>query len=82
MVFSVRVFLSRLLAAAFVVLALVLPLHGASAANLDVLDKGPAIGTPIPHRLTVSDQNNQVRDFETLKRKNGLILLFSRSFDW
>jgi hypothetical protein len=79
---SNRFAFGRLLSAAFVVLALILPLHGASAANLDVLDKGPAIGTPIPHPLTVSDQNNQVRDFETLKRKNGLILLFSRSFDW
>ena len=79
---SARDFKGRLLRAAFVVLALTLPWHGASAANLDVLDKGPAIGTPIPHQLTVSDQNNQVRNFPSLKRENGLILLFSRSFDW
>jgi hypothetical protein len=83
-VFSFRVLLSRLLAAAFITLALALPLQGASAAKnkLDVLDKGPVIGAPIPHQLTIADQNNQVRDFASLKRKKGLILLFSRSFDW
>ena len=32
--------------------------------------------------LTVADQFNEVRDFAALKRKRGLILLFSRSFDW
>ena len=73
----------RLFGAAILALALALPLHGASAAkNLDVLDKGPAVGSPIPHQLTVADQNNEVQDFASLKRKRGLILLFSRSFDW
>lgn len=73
----------RLFGAAFVALVLALPLHGASAeTNLDALDKGPAVGTAIPHQLTIADQNNEIRDFATLKRKRGLILLFSRSFDW
>lgn len=73
----------RLVGAAFVALILVLPPHGASAeTNLDALDKGPAVGTAIPHQLTIADQNNEIRDFATLKRKRGLILLFSRSFDW
>lgn len=73
----------RILGAAFVALVLVLPPHGASAeTNLDALDKGPTVGTAIPHQLTIADQNNEIRDFATLKRKRGLILLFSRSFDW
>ncbi len=73
----------RLVGAAFAALILVLPPHGANAeTNLDALDKGPAVGTAIPHQLTVADQNNEIRDFATLKRKRGLILLFSRSFDW
>ena len=71
----------RVIVVALVMLAL--PLSSATAANkLDVLDKGPKIGDPIPHQLTVSDQFNAIRDFASLKRKKGLILLFSRSFDW
>ncbi len=80
---SSKFFLSGLLAAGLVALFLALPLQGASPAeNLDVLDKGPAVGAPLPHPLTVVDQFNEVRDFPSLKRKRGLILLFSRSFDW
>jgi len=68
---------------AAIALALMLPLHGATAANkLDVLDKGPAVGASLPHPLTVANHNNEVQDFAALKRKRGLILLFSRSFDW
>ncbi|NKB50337.1 MAG: hypothetical protein GKS02_13345 [Alphaproteobacteria bacterium] len=80
---STKFSLSRLLGAALFALALALPLQGASAANkLDVLNKGPRVGDPIPHQLTIADQNNEIRDFAGLKRKKGLILLFSRSFDW
>ena len=77
---SVRIFWWRLLAVAIV--ALSLPLQASAASKLDVLDKGPAIGDPIPHQLTIADQFNEIRDFAGLKRKKGLILLFSRSFDW
>ena len=80
---SVRFLFIRLLIVAFAALLVALPLHVASAANkLDVLDKGPAIGEPIPHQLTAADQFNEIRHFAGLKRKKGLILLFSRSFDW
>jgi hypothetical protein len=82
--FSATFFTPRLLGAAFVALVLAFPLHDAAAAKnkLDVLDKGPRVGEAIPHQLTVPDQNNEIRDFASLKRKKGLILLFSRSFDW
>ena len=80
---SVRSLFIRFLSVAFGALLVALPLQIVSAANkLDVLDKGPAIGAPIPHQLTVADQFNKIRDFAGLKRKKGLILLFSRSFDW
>jgi hypothetical protein len=82
---SAKFFVSRLWIAALIALALALalPLHGAAAAtDLDVLDKGPRVGEALPHPLTIADQNNEIRDFASLKRKKGLILLFSRSFDW
>jgi hypothetical protein len=73
----------RLIGAAFVALALTLPQHGAFAASdLDTLDKGPAVGTTIPHQFNAPDQNNEIRDFSSLTGKNGLIVMFSRSFDW
>jgi hypothetical protein len=80
---SSKYFFSGLLVAGLVALFLALPLHDAAPANkLDAIDKGPAVGASLPHPLTVADQNNEVRDFAALKRKRGLILLFSRSFDW
>jgi hypothetical protein len=53
-----------------------------TANELDTLDKGPAVGTSIPHQFNAPDQNNEIRSFTSLKAKNGLIVLFSRSFDW
>ena len=62
---------------------LALPTSGAGANNaLDVLDKGPAVGAPLPHNLATVDQFNNPTEFSALRRKRGLILLFSRSFDW
>jgi hypothetical protein len=81
--FSPKYFLTGLLVAGLAALFLAMPLQGTSSAeNLDVLDKGPVVGAPLPHPLTVVDQFNEVREFSALKRKRGLILLFSRSFDW
>lgn len=78
-----KFFSKPLIGATIVALALMLPQHGAFAASdLDTLDKGPVVGTPIPHQLTTADQNNELRDFSSLTGKNGLIVLFSRSFDW
>lgn len=78
-----RVAARRLFGAGILALLLALPLHGAAAQNgLDELDKGPRVGEALPHPLTLADQFNVIRDFSALKRKRGLILLFSRSFDW
>lgn len=72
-----------LLGAAFIALALTLPQPSAMAAGeLDTLDKGPAVGSQIPDPFRAPDQNNNIRDFSSLTGKNGLIVLFSRSFEW
>ena len=78
-----KFFFRHAVGTAFMALALILPQHGAFAASdLDTLDKGPAVGTSIPHQLTAADQSNEIRNFSSLTGKNGLIVLFSRSFDW
>ena len=48
----------------------------------DKLDKGPKIGTAIPHPLKTVDQRGKPQDFTSLKGERGLILLFARSLDW
>lgn len=45
-------------------------------------DRGPAIGKASPHALTLSDQNGDPRSRENLTGQRGLIILFTRSFDW
>lgn len=45
-------------------------------------DRGPAIGKSSPHALTLSDQNGDPRSRENLTGQRGLIILFTRSFDW
>ena len=45
-------------------------------------DKGPKVGATIPAVLTAPDQNGTERRFEELTGERGLILLFTRSFDW
>ncbi len=69
----------------WLVLAVAVPLAGAGAAaagRLDSLAMGPKVGATIPHSLGVRDQNDQYRNFKSLARRRGLILLFSRSLDW
>ncbi len=46
------------------------------------LDRGPAVGQPIPHDLATLDQTGTARDLQTLTGENGLVLLFSRSLSW
>jgi hypothetical protein len=74
---------SALIQAAFVVALLSLPFsaHAAGSA-FDKLDKGPKVGTAIPHSLAAEDQNGRAQDFASLKGTRGLILLFSRSLNW
>ncbi len=74
---------SMLMRSMWLVLAVAVPLAGAAAAGrLDALDMGPKVGAAIPDSLAVRDQNGQVRNFKSLARRRGLILLFSRSLDW
>ncbi len=55
---------------------------GLAADKYDQLDKGPKVGTTIPHMLKSVDHQNQHQDFKSLARRRGLIILFSRSLDW
>ena len=45
-------------------------------------DKGPKVGATIPAVLIAPDQSGTERRFEELTGERGLILLFTRSFDW
>jgi hypothetical protein len=49
---------------------------------VDALSQGPKVGSKIPHALSANDQNSKMQNFDSLKGKNGLILFFTRSFDW
>lgn len=75
-------FSRRRLGAAAAALILLSALPATAAPPYDRLDVGPAIGTAIPHRLTLRDHTGTQRNFRTLKGRTGLILMFSRSFDW
>ena len=75
--------MNSLLRTIFVIAALAVPVGAAQAAGaIDTLKQGPQIGSQVPFTLKVRDQNNQYRDFKSLARKRGLIVLFSRSLDW
>ena len=43
---------------------------------------GPAAGTSVGPLIVAKDHTGAARDFRSLRGKKGLILLFSRSFDW
>jgi hypothetical protein len=68
--------------AAMLMVLLSAPLPVAAAANLDTLERGPKIGANVAQFLSASDQGGQHRDFKSLARRRGLIILFTRSFDW
>jgi len=71
------------LAAAAVVAVLATAAPSARAADaLDELDVGPAVGVSLPYPLTLADQTGAQRDFASLKSERGLIVMFSRSFEW
>jgi peroxiredoxin len=40
------------------------------------------IGEPIPHTLSVMDQNGEPQSFDALKGEKGAVLVFVRSVDW
>ncbi len=53
-----------------------------TAHAMDTLDRGPKVGTKIPHTLATQDQHSKPQSFDSLKGRRGLVLIFSRSFDW
>lgn len=71
----------RLLAAAAVVAVVAAP-AGLHAGAHDTYPIGPAVGVAIPHDLSAKDQAGRERDFASLVRARGLVILFNRSLDW
>ena len=53
-----------------------------AAGAVDERLDGPAVGAQVGALVAASDQAGAARDFRSLRGKKGLILLFSRSFDW
>lgn len=56
---------------------LMFPLSAAAAEN-----QGPKIGAAMAQAVGAADQGGKFRDFKSLARRRGLIILFARSFDW
>ena len=54
----------------------------AVSASLDTVDQGPKIGAAMAQAVGATDQGGQYRNFKSLARRRGLIILFTRSFDW
>lgn len=52
------------------------------AAQAEVEDLGPAIGSEIPHKLTLKASSNKAANFEKLTGEKGLVIFFIRSADW
>lgn len=74
--------MSPMLAAAL--LALWLPQAPASSPTSTPLDPsrlGPEVGQPLP-AFSLPDQDGRLRDFASLKGREGLVLAFFRSADW
>ncbi len=53
-----------------------------AAGAVDERLDGPAVGARVGELVVATDQTGTARDFRSLRGKKGLILLFSRSFDW
>ena len=63
-------------------LAVLLVPQARAAGAVDERLDGPPAGTPVGALVAAKDQAGAARDFGSLRGKKGLILLFSRSFDW
>ena len=72
----------RWLSAAVAALMLLSADLAVAAPPYDRLDRGPRVGETIPHQLGARDHTGKQRNFGSLRGKNGLIVMFSRSFDW
>ena len=74
---------SRVFVCALFALVLILaPPPALAAGAVDQRTDGPAVGTSVGALIAAKDQTGAARDFPSLRGKKGLILLFSRSFDW
>ncbi len=73
---------SRVFVCALLALALVHAPPSLAAGAVDQRTDGPAVGTSVGAQIAAKDQSGAARDFPSLRGKKGLILLFSRSFDW
>ena len=73
------IFVAGFMAAGFMMLA---PPAIAADGAYDKLNKGPKLGATIPKPLEATDQNDVTQRFSSLMGDRGLIILFSRSFDW
>ncbi|MEM9682309.1 MAG: hypothetical protein AAF942_03505 [Pseudomonadota bacterium] len=76
---GVKVAIQSIFIVGFMMLA---PAAIAADAAYDKLDKGPKVGAAIPQPLDASDQNGTKQGFSSLVGDRGLVILFSRSFDW
>jgi cytochrome oxidase Cu insertion factor (SCO1/SenC/PrrC family) len=70
-------FRAPLIALLLAMSALAVPAYAA-----DKLDQGLKARAAIPQPFMATDQTGKTRDFSSLIGKNGLIVLFNRSFDW
>ncbi len=75
-------FLNKSVFAGFIPALAVFLLSIGLALPAGAADRGPAIGKASPHALTAKDQKGDLRSRENLTGKRGLIILFTRSFDW
>ena len=71
----------RMFLACALLAALCVPEARAAGAVDERLD-GPPAGTQVGALVAAQDQTGAARDFGSLRGKKGLVLLFSRSFDW
>ena len=73
---------SRVFVCALLALALVHAPPSLAAGAVDERTDGPKVGASVGGLIAANDQAGAARDFRSLRGKKGLILLFSRSFDW
>ena len=76
-----RIPASRTFLACALLAVLSVPEARAAGAVDERLD-GPPAGTQVGALVAATDQTGAARDFGSLRGKKGLVLLFSRSFDW
>jgi len=64
-----------------ILVSLLLAAQVAAPVRPDPMTLGPAIGQPLI-AFEARDQDGQLRNLDSLKGPNGLVLVFFRSADW